>query len=194
MIPVSAYAAQSADAPLGAVCHSTSPAGPDRRPHRDPVLRRLPLRPAHRAQRVAGIHRLSGGARARDCRPRRVGRQRRQEVQGGRPGRRGLPRGLVPRLPELRRESGAVLREGDGADLQQPRRAHPRRDDLRRLLHADRRRRAFRPARAGLARSGRRRRRCCAPASRRTRRCGTGTSAPARRSGSSASAGWATWA
>ena len=55
--------------------------GPDRRPHRDPLLRRVPLRPAHGAQRVAG-HRLSRGPGPRDRRPCRVGRQRRQEVQG----------------------------------------------------------------------------------------------------------------
>ena len=193
MIPASAYAAHTADGPLSPFTFARRVARPDRRPHRDPLLRRVPFGPAHRAQRVAG-HRVSRRPRARDRRPRGVGRQRRHEVQGRGHGGRGLPGGLVPRLPELRRQPGAVLREGDGADLQQPRRAHPRRDDLRRLLE----RRSWSTSTSCCEcrrRSIRRpRRRCCAPASRPIRRCGTGTPVPARRSASSASAGSGTWA
>ncbi len=52
-------------------------------------------------------------ARPRDRRPRGQGRQRRQEVQGRRPGRRRLHGGFLPHLPELpRRATSSSARHG----------------------------------------------------------------------------------
>ena len=87
-----------------------------RRPHRrrdpDPLLRRLPLRPAPGAQRVAGRD-----ATVYPCVPGHeiVGRvvavgQRGDAVQGGRPRRRRLPGRLLPHLRRAAARARAVLR------------------------------------------------------------------------------------
>ena len=73
----------------------------------------------------------------------------------GRPGRRRLLRRLLPRVRALPGRRGAVLRARERRHLQRPpvqRRAH-----VRRLLHADRRRRELRPAHPRRDRARRRR-------------------------------------
>ena len=77
-MPTKAYAAQSADKPARPVHADPPRAAADRRRDRDPVLRRLPLRPAPGPQRVERVspHRLPVRARPRDRRPGDEGRQR----------------------------------------------------------------------------------------------------------------------
>ena len=70
-----AYGAYAGDKPLEPIAIERRAAGRSRRPDRDPLLRRLPLRPAHGAHRM-GRHEVSLRARPRDRRPRHRGRQR----------------------------------------------------------------------------------------------------------------------
>jgi hypothetical protein len=128
-----------------------------RRRVRHPVLRRVPLRLAHRPQRVV---RLADGlplrARSRDRRPGNEGGREGHPVQARRPGRGRLHDWLLRPLPQLQGRPGAVLRHRrDGFHLQLGRPVQDGADDLRRLLRTDRGARAVCPARLGQAGPGR---------------------------------------
>ena len=109
MIKAFGYAAQDATTPLAPFSFERREPRRARRPDRDPLLRRLPFRPAHGARRM-GRHALSPRARPRDRRPRHPRRRRGAEVQGRRPRRRRLHGRFLPHLPQLPRGPGAVLR------------------------------------------------------------------------------------
>ena len=128
---------------------------PERRADPDPLLRRLPLRPAPGPQRVEE-HRLSLRARPRDRRPRRRGRQRGHAVQGGRPRRRRLHGRLVPDLPASCREGLEQYCEKVPTFTYNSPDPHTGGDHLRRLLREHRRRRGLRAARLRQARPRRR--------------------------------------
>ena len=103
----------------GAVRHRATGPGPRRRPDPDPLLRRVPLRPAHGAQRVEE-HFVSVRAGTRDRGSRGGGWIPGEEVQGRRHRGRGLPDRQLRPLPVLRRRARAVLRERVRRDLQRP--------------------------------------------------------------------------
>ena len=136
----------------GAVRVHSPGAARQRRAHRHPLLRRLPLRPAPGPQRLAQ-HRLSLPPRARDRRPGGRGGSGRQALPGGGLGGRGLPRGQLPRLRRMQRGSRGVLQERRDADLQRQGPAD-RRGHAGRLLVAHRRARGFRAAHARGPRPG----------------------------------------
>jgi hypothetical protein len=101
------------------------------------------------------LHPVSRRAGPRDRRPRDGRRRRRDQVQGWRHGRRGLPRRFMPHLPGLPRGPGAILhRHGD--DLRQHGQASQR-PDARRLRAEHRRDGGLRAPDARQSQSRRRR-------------------------------------
>ena len=155
--------------------HPAPRADRPRRADRDPLLRRLPLRPALRPQRVARVmptvypcvpgHEIVG-------RVTKVGSAVHQ-VQGGRPRRRRLPGRLRPHLPDCQ----AGLEQfcpNMRAHLQLARQARrPRRSPTAGTPTASSSTSASSCASRRTSTSPAPRR-CCAPASRPTRRCATG--------------------
>jgi hypothetical protein len=134
--------------------HHPPRAGPARRPDRHRLLRRLPLRPAHRARRM-GRHPVPVRAGPRDRRPRLERRRPRPQLQGRRPGRRRLHGRQLPALRGLRRRPGKLLRR-HGRHLQRRHRGRTR-PHAGRLCRADRRARALRAARDAPGRAAGRR-------------------------------------
>ena len=86
-------------------------AGRARRADRDPVLRRLPLRPPHGPRRVArGSRRSTRASRATRSSAGSRGSAASDEVQGGRSRRRRLHGRFGPHLPQCRRDSSSSAR------------------------------------------------------------------------------------
>ena len=175
MSTVKGYAAPSATSPLGAFGFERREPGPQRRRDRHPVLRRLPLRPAHRPQRVARNtvypcvpgHEIVGRVTA-------VGGEV-TKLQGRRPGRRRLHGRLLPHLPRLPGRASSSSAEAAPIFTYNSPDTH-----LGGMTYGGYSNRivvdeAFVLRDARRARPGRRARRCCAPASRPTRRCATGS-------------------
>ena len=126
-----AYAAQSADSPARPVVDQPPRPAADGRRDRDPLLRRLPLRPAPGAQRVAQ-HRLPLRARPRDRRAR--GHRAGSKVTKFKEGDLAAVGCMVDSCrtcDNCKRGPRAVLHERrDGLHLQRPGQARRRHADL----------------------------------------------------------------
>ncbi len=97
----------------------------------------------HMARNDWGMSIFPDGSRPRDRRTRHVGRQCRQEIQGGRRRRRGLSRRQLPDLRSVPQGRRAALPQRHDADLQRPR-PHHAGSDARWLLRPHRRSRRIR--------------------------------------------------
>ena len=193
MIKAKAYAAQSASTPMAPFVIERRGPGPRRRPDRDPLLRRVPFRPAHRAQRV------EEHARIRPCRATRssvawsaVGAEVTKFKVGDIAGVGCLVDscGHCPSCDdglEQYCENGFVgTYNGPAFGGDNTYGGYSQTIVVKESFVLQ--------DRDTTRSSSRRSHRCSAPASPPTRRCATGTSARARRSASSASAASATWA
>ena len=192
MSQTSAFGAPAADQPLISLAIERREPGPARRLDRDPLLRRLPLRPPHRARRVGADRagRSCPGTRSSAGSARSAPRSRASRSATS-PASAAWSTPAAPAPPareglEQYCENGTTGTYG-GVEKETGR------HDPRRLLERDRRRPRTSSSTSPTTSTWRRPRRCSAPASPPTRRCATGTSGPARRSAWSASAASATW-
>ena len=161
--------------PAGAVDHRPSRAGPARRGDRHPLLRRLPLRHPPGPRRVgrARCSRWCPATRSSAASP-RSGTEVDQPSSVGRPRRRRLHGRLLSASARPAVAGQEQFCEKGAAFTYNSHRDGPEDADLRRLLDADRGRRALRAQgpRRGSTRPAPRR--CSARASRPTRRCASG--------------------